>query len=228
MSEPTKTPKRPRGKARLIEGKCIACGARCQNACPSDAIEMNDVGAPIIDVAKCTGCVRCVKICPASALEMHFTPEEQKILAELAARKSADKEGGPDEAEAAAVALKLAAYRGVWVFVEQTEGEAAKVSWELLGAGKELADKLSVEICAVVIGDRVENVCTDAFSYGADKVYLVDQPLFHYYRTAPYLEAVCELVDKHRPEIILMGATGLGRDLAGAVATRVGTGLTAD
>ena len=80
MAEPTKTPRRPRGKAQLIEGKCIACGARCQSACPSDAIEMNPAGAPIIDIQKCIGCVKCVKICPASALEMHFTAEEQKIL----------------------------------------------------------------------------------------------------------------------------------------------------
>ena len=228
MSDTPKRPRKPRGKAGLIEGKCIACGARCQNACPSDAIEMDDAGAPIIEVAKCIGCVKCVKICPASALEMRFTEEEKRILAELAARASAEPEPGADEAEAAALALKLAAYRGVWVFVEQTEGQAAKVSWELIGTGRELAGKLGVEVCAVIIGEAVGHLCAEAISYGADRVYLVDQPIFRHYRTASYLEAVCGLIDRHQPEIILMGATGLGRDLAGAVATRVGTGLTAD
>jgi electron transfer flavoprotein alpha subunit len=189
---------------------------------------MNDAGAPIVDNARCIGCVKCVKICPSNALEMRFTEEEKRILAELASRASPETEPGGDEAEAAALALKLAAYRGVWVFVEQTEGQAAKVSWELLGTGRELAARLGVELSALIIGDDVAHLCPEAFAYGADRVYLADQPIFHYYRTAPYLEAVCGLVDRHRPEIILMGATGLGRDLAGAVATRVGAGLTAD
>ncbi len=238
----TKTPRRPRGRAHLIEGKCIACGARCESACPSDAITMNSAGAPVINGTACTGCVKCVKICPASALEIAFTPEELKILEQIAAAKAASAAAGtaaggapaaapavePVEAEAAALAVKLAAYRGVWVFVEQTEGDPAKVSWELLGVGRELACSLSVEVCAVVIGSGVSALCGEAFAYGADKVYLVDQPVFRHYRTAPYLEAICFLIAKHRPEIILMGATGLGRDLAGAVATRVGTGLTAD
>ena len=96
---------------------------------------MTDSGEPIILTDKCIGCVKCVKICPAAALEMYFTPEEQKILAELAASAvPVEEEIDP---EAAALAKKLAEYRGVWVFVEQTEGEPAKVSWELLGVGKD-------------------------------------------------------------------------------------------
>jgi electron transfer flavoprotein alpha subunit len=234
MAEPTTTPRKPRGIAQLIEGKCIACGARCQSACPSDAIEMNEAGAPIVDATKCIGCVKCVKICPSSALEMYFTAEEKKILAEIAARKAASSAAvaepgqGADDDEAAALALKLAAYRGVWVFVEQSNGEVAKVSWELVGTANELAGKLGVEVCAVIIGDDVAHLCNEAFAYGAHKAYLLDQPLYHFYRTAPYLDAVCAMIAKHKPEIILMGATGLGRDLAGAVATRIGTGLTAD
>ncbi len=84
MVEEPKKLKRPRGKARLIPGKCIACGARCQQKCPFDAITMNDKGEPIIDLEKCTGCQQCVKICPVQALEIVYTPEEQKILDELA------------------------------------------------------------------------------------------------------------------------------------------------
>ncbi|BDV44211.1 electron transfer flavoprotein subunit alpha [Geotalea uraniireducens] len=221
--------KKPRGKARLIEGKCIACGARCQSACPVDAVEMNDAGEPLILSEKCIGCLKCVKVCPAAALEMFFTPEEQRILEELAKQQGAGAAPAEEvDEEEAALAAKLSAYRDVWVFIEQTEGEAAKVSWELLGVGAELAKSINVALCAVVIGEGVGHLCQEAFSYGASKVYLLDQPVFHYYRTEPYLNAFCYLIDKYKPEIVLMGATGMGRDLAGAVATRVKTGLTAD
>lgn len=226
MSESKPKPKKPRGRARLLEGKCIACGARCESSCPVHCIAMNDAGEPIITAEKCIGCVKCVKACPAQALEMAFTPEEQKLLDELASTGSAAAEE-PDE-EAAALAAKQAAYRGVWVFIEQEFGEVAKVSWELLGEGRKLADKLGVELSSVVIGHRVENLCKDSFCYGANNSYLVDAPLYSNYRTQAYLEAMCHLIKQYNPEVILMGATGMGRDLAGAVATRVGTGLTAD
>ena len=228
MSEPQPTakPKKPRGIARLIAGRCIACGARCQSACPVNCIEMNDAGEPIVEAPKCIGCQKCVKICPATAMDMYFTAEEQQILAELAA--SAAPVEDETDPEAAALSKKLSEYKGVWVFIEQTEGEPARVSWELLGVGKELAVKLGVELCAVVIGDGVEPLCVEAFAYGAQKAYLVDAPVFRNYRTEAYVEACCYLIETYKPEVILMGATGMGRDLAGAVATRVGTGLTAD
>ena len=85
MEQKPKKIKKPRGKARLIEGKCIACGARCQMSCPVDAIEMNDKEEPIIESGTCIGCRKCVKICPAEALEMSFTPEEEALLKELEA-----------------------------------------------------------------------------------------------------------------------------------------------
>jgi len=226
MTEEKKPIKKPRGKAQLLAGKCIACGARCQSVCPMNCVEMNDAGEPIIDGGKCIGCLKCVKICPAQAIEMFFTPEEQKILDELL--KDAVAPADEEDPETHALAEKLSAYSGVWVFVEQTEGEAAKVSWELLGKGRELADTLTVPLSAVVLGDGVEHLCSESFAYGADQVYLMDAPVLKYYRTEAYLQAVTALVEKYKPEIILMGATGLGRDLAGAVATVVGTGLTAD
>jgi len=114
------------------------------------------------------------------------------------------------------------------VFVEQTGGEAATVSWELLGVGADLAKTLGVELCAVVIGDKVEHLCDESFYHGASKSYLIDDPVFHNYRTESYYKSVCYLVEKYKPEILLTGATGLGRDVAGAVATRLRTGLTAD
>jgi len=213
--------KKPRGKVRLVPGKCIACGARCQSICPVDGIVMSEAGEPQIELSKCIGCVKCIKACPGSALEIFYTPEELKILAALA--DQADAPVAEADAEELQRRAHVAAYKGIWVFVEQTEGEVARVSWELLGVGAELAKALGVELCAVLLGDGGE-----AFAHGAGKVYLLDQPVFRHYRTEPYLDALCYLVKKYQPEIILMGATGVGRDLAGAVATRLQTGLTAD
>ena len=222
--------KKPRGVARLIPGKCIACGARCQESCPKDAIEMNDQGEPIIIVENCIGCRKCVKVCPTEALEMYLTPEEQRLLDELAKQAGAKAVAEVEEVveEEAGVAAKLKEYKGVWVFVEQTDGKPATVSWELLGVGSDLSKTLGVDLCTVVIGDKMEDLCQESFAYGASKAYLMDDPLFHHYRTEPYYKAICQLVDKYKPEIMLLGATGLGRDLAGAVATELKTGLTAD
>ena len=116
----------------------------------------------------------------------------------------------------------------VWVYVEQNEGRAADVSWELLGAGATLAKKLDTQLEAVVIGYEAEDIAKEAASYGASKVYLVDHPLLKHYRTAPYAKALTEVAASHRPQILLIGATRNGRDLSGMVATNIGTGLTAD
>ncbi len=123
----------------------------------------------------------------------------------------------------------LSSYKGVWVFIEQIAGEIAPVSWELLGKGRELADDLmSTELTGVLLGHNVRNRVGEVFHYGADKVYLIDDPVLEHYRTPPYAHGLVMLAQKYKPEIILLGATSLGRDLAGAVATSLGTGLTAD
>ena len=231
--EEKKKIKKPRGVAQLIPGKCIACGALCQSVCPPkiSAIEMNDKGEPIIDITKCAGagCSKCLKVCPTEAIEIYYTPEELKILAEIAAQAEAAAPVAKEvSAEEAAVLAKIKEYRGVWVFVEQTEGKPARVSWELLSVGADLAKIRGVELCTVVIGDKMEALCQESFAYGAAKVYLIDDPVFHYYRTEAYYKAICYLIEKYKPEIVLVGATGLGRDVAGAVATQLKTGLTAD
>jgi len=228
--EDRKRVKRPRGVAQLIPGKCIACGARCQSSCPKDAIEMNEKDEPVIIIDKCIGCRKCLKVCPVDALEIYLTPEEQKILAELAVpEKAASVEEAPEVIEEAArLSARLKEYRGVWVFVEQTGGEPAGVSWELLGVGADLARVRKEELCSVVIGDHVEHLCQESFVFGASKAYLIDDPVFRCYRTEPYYKAICYLIRKYKPEIMLVGATGLGRDLAGAIATELQTGLTAD
>ena len=227
MSETPQTkPKKirkPRGKARLIPGKCIACGGRCMSECPADAIVLDDKGEPIIDLEKCIGCQKCVKVCPAAALEMFYTPEEQALLAQL------EKEEGPAEEPKAEEEPKAdPSYRGVWIFVEQQDGCAAGVSWELMGAGAKLAADLETELCAFVLGHEIDHLAKEAFSYGAQKVYLIDDPILKNYRTESYLRGTTQLIRKFKPEVVLMGATGLGRDLAGAAATTLQTGLTAD
>lgn len=225
MSEQKKI-KKPCGKVRYLEGRCIGCGERCVTACPVDAIIMNAAGEPGISVTKCIGCVKCVKACGAGALEMFYTPEELELLTRWEMEHGVAEED-VDEGEKELRAM-LARYRGVWVFIEQYDGEAAKVSWELLGAGAGLAKSLGVDLSAVIIGHNVGHLCDEAFAYGAVNAILLDFPVFADYRTKPYTDAICHLVEKHKPEIILMGATGQGRDLAGAVATIVKTGLTAD
>ena len=122
-------------------------------------------------------------------------------------------------------------YKHVWVFIEQERGDVHPVSWELLGEGRKLADKLGVELAAVVLGgpgDATKEAAAEAFCYGADLAYLVEHPVLADYRNESYSKAMTQLVNTHKPEILLLGATNLGRDLAGSVATTLLTGLTAD
>ncbi len=126
---------------------------------------------------------------------------------------------------------RLKAYRHVWVYVEYEHGAIHPVSLELIGEGRKLADKLGVELCGVVLGGELpllEAAASDCFERGADVMYLAPSPLLASYRNEPYTKVMTELVNAHKPEILLLGATTLGRDLAGAVATTLLTGLTAD
>ncbi len=120
------------------------------------------------------------------------------------------------------------AYRGVLIFVEQRAGRAKSVSWQLLGEGRKLADKLEVPLKAVVIGHDVEPLAQEAIYRGADTAYLCDATELKDYRTRPYSRAMLRLIEDAKPEIVLFGATATGRDLAGAIATHLPTGLTAD
>ena len=125
----------------------------------------------------------------------------------------------------------LKEYKGIWVIVEQERGSVHSVSWELVGEARKLADKLGVEVGAVVLGadsPELNAICGDAFTYGADVVYKVTDPVLADYRTDPYTRVMTEVVNTYKPEIVLLGATTLGRDLAGAIATTLATGLTAD
>lgn len=119
-------------------------------------------------------------------------------------------------------------YKGTWVFIEVKDGDIVPVSLELLGAGRQLADKRNAQLGGILIGDNVTKLATKAFEYGADVLYVYDAPIYRHYRTETYMRAVLACVEKHKPEILLYGATSTGKDLASAVATDLPTGLTAD
>ncbi len=120
------------------------------------------------------------------------------------------------------------AYRGVWVWVEQEDGTAHAVSWELLGKGREIADALGVPLSAVVMGAGVGPLAQQAIAYGADTVYVADDATLGPFRLEPYAALLLELVRERKPEILLLGATSRGRDLSAAVAAELETGLAAD
>ncbi len=119
-------------------------------------------------------------------------------------------------------------YRGVWVFLEQRRGELRDVSIQLIGEGRRIADKLGVELSGLLPGHGVEPLARVAFESGVDRVYLVDHPLLEHYGSRPYCKVVATLVRKHRPEIVLFGATKNGRDLGGRLHAVLETGLAAD
>jgi len=126
---------------------------------------------------------------------------------------------------------KLASYKGVWVFVEHERGQVHPVSWELMGEGRKLADMLGVELVGVVLGapgEPTRRFCTEAIYHSADLCYLMEDDILKDYRNEPFTKGMTNLVNTYQPEILLLGATTQGRDLAGSVATTLQTGLTAD
>lgn len=119
-------------------------------------------------------------------------------------------------------------YRGVWVFVEQTEGEPARVSLELLGKGRELADKLGVVLTAFLLGESVQDTAKELIFFGADEVIVADHPLLRDYRTELYTDIISEQAMARKPEVLIVGASPIGRDLAPRLSFRLNAGCTAD
>jgi electron transfer flavoprotein alpha subunit len=180
--------------------KCIGCGG-CVESCPFGALSLVDDLVVVND--KCTGCGACLLACPVHALNLP---------------KARPKE----------VAENLTAYSGVWVWIEQFNGRTGKVSIEMLGQGRKLADQRKVALTACVLGHNVEHITREVISFGADRVFLVDDQSLDAYTTAPYASILISLIREYKPEIFLLGASSRGRDLAGSVASVLYTGLTAD
>lgn len=179
--------------------ECIGCSV-CVSTCPFGAIIMEDGKAVITD--SCTICGACVDVCPVTAITL--------------------------KVEKKALTIKKEDYKGVWVYIEQFEGQARNVGYELLNEGRKLAEAMGEELAGVVIGDQVTQLTKEVFARGANKVYLVEGPEFKHFSTDAYTITLTDLINTYKPSVILMGATTDGRDLGPRVACRVTTGLTAD
>ena len=124
--------------------------------------------------------------------------------------------------------MNIEEYKGVYVFAQQVDHELGNIAFELLGKAKELAEPLQTEVTAVLLGYQVKDLADQLAAYGADKVIVVDDPELEVYRTEPYTHALASVINEYKPEILLVGATAIGRDLGPRVSARVATGLTAD
>ncbi|MDZ5000236.1 electron transfer flavoprotein subunit alpha, partial [Clostridium perfringens] len=124
--------------------------------------------------------------------------------------------------------MSMADYNGVWVFAEQREGELQKVSLELLGEGRMIADKLGVKLTALLLGDKVNGLADTLGRHGADEVIVAENELLKHYTTDGYTKVICDIANERKPGILFIGATFIGRDLGPRVAARLSTGLTAD
>ena len=124
--------------------------------------------------------------------------------------------------------MNLEEYKGVFVFAQQVDNKLNGIALELVGKGKDLAKDLGTEVTAVLIGSDVMGLTKELAEYGADRIIVVDDPELKEYRTEPYAHALAEVIKKYKPEIMLVGATAMGRDLGPRVSARIHTGLTAD
>ncbi len=122
----------------------------------------------------------------------------------------------------------LAAFKGVWVFCEQRLGKLMPTDYELISEGRKLADELGVELCGLLLGDKVEGIARELGGYGADKIIVCESPLLKDYTTDAYAKVICDVITEMKPEVFLIGATNIGRDLGPRCAARLHTGLCAD
>ncbi len=179
--------------------KCIGCG-ECEEVCSFGAITVEDEKAKV-DPGLCTLCGTCVDTCPEGALEIEAEEKEAKDLSK---------------------------WKGVWVVSETRADGFAPVTFELLGKARELGDRLSVDVTALLLGSGVKEMAQELIQRGADRVIVVDHPELSDFVDEAYSKIVAHLAEKERPEIIIAGATARGRAFVPQVATMLETGLTAD
>jgi electron transfer flavoprotein alpha subunit len=184
----------------------------------------------VINIDKCTGCQECLVSCPYDAIEIKegkaFINEYCQICMTCL---STCPEGAIEEIEDTGTVRpsSFGDFKGIWIFAEQRDGKIASVSYELLGAGRKLADELNVELSAILFGSS-ENEAKELIHWGADKVYFCDDPVFEKFNDEPYAQLLCNLINSYKPEIVLAGATPIGRSFIPRVAAKVVAGLTAD
>lgn len=184
---------------KIIQDKCVGCKL-CVGSCPFGAIEM--VGRKAVILENCTLCGICVESCNFDAID--FKKDEVSN------------------------AVDTTLYNGVWIFAEQKNSVPESIDYELLGVGRKLADDLKTSLSAVIIGNDLKDATKKLISYGADKVYMVEDESLNYYNDESYTDIFVQLIKENNPEIILLGATAYGRSLAPKIASRINTGLTAD
>ena len=178
---------------------CIGCGV-CEDTCTFDAITVEDGHAVVGD--GCTLCGSCVDVCEVDALTI--------------------------EREESTFTTNIDEWAGVWVYAEYRHGRIAPVAIELLGVGRKLADQRQVPLSAVLIGSKLDGQAEELVACGADKVYVVDDPALESFTDDSYGNVLTDLAKEHKPEIILAGATAIGRSFIPRVATSLAAGLTAD
>ncbi len=183
---------------KISHDKCTLC-KQCIEECPFGAIEIKDGKLYINE--NCTLCGLCVKVCPVGALE-----KEEK----------------------AAFKTDLNHYKDIWFFAETREGKLSSVALEMLNAALKLKKELGEKVAGVLLGGNVKGFAAELGKRGADKVYVVEDPALEHFQEEPYALAMTQLVTKHMPNIVLAGATMMGRAFIPSVAAKIRTGLTAD
>ena len=184
----------------VLEDKCRGCSI-CVKSCPFEALTMNDRLAEVGD--GCTECGVCVEKCPFEAI---VKPEKEV------------RSNGHDISE----------YHDVWVFAEQRDGKIMPVVFELLGEARRLANEIGCRVGTIICGYQIGQLTDELRHFGPDMIFAADAPELKHYTTDAYTKVIYEAVIKYKPEILLMGATHIGRDLGPSVAVKCGTGLTAD